>query len=167
MSQKYRLLVFVLVLLIASTGCSQYSFGGPESRVESIDDIHVVRSMRYFDENTEGPEYTVSVVVPDGWVDEFETLNKGNSLAFRYLKDDDDIAGSPIFYLELLSNNQYWEQIGGFPGQFVTVLNTADTYFIYRLPPDAFYSGLQEEDFDAIAALVPEIMSSLIVARVD
>jgi len=164
MSRFYRIFLFGVALL-ALAGCSQYTFGSGQSDVETIEDTTVTRTLQYFDNNDEGPRYNVSLDLPEEWVGQFETRNEGNSLAFRYLVDEDDEQGSPLFYVEALSNAQYWEQIGSYPGQYFNIANTADTYFIYYLPVDAYYSGLNQDEFDALAAIVPDIVESVEVVR--
>lgn len=166
MSLSFRI-ILLGIAIVALVGCNQYSFGSGESSVESVDQSTVVRELQYFDNNTEGPLYEVSLTVPDGWVGEFEILDRGNSLVFRYLKDEDTKTGAPIFYLEALSNAQYWEQIGSYPGQYVNIANTADTYFIYHLPIDPFYSGLDEDEYEELADQVPDVIGSFEAVRVD
>lgn len=172
-TRLFRWMLLALAVL-ALTGCTQYAFGGSKSDVEAVDSVTVVRTLQYLDNNTQGPRYELTFTVPESWVGQFQTLNQGNSLIFRYVDDADDEdldedempSGSPVFFIDALSNAQYWEQIGGYPGQYKMFANAADTYFIYHLPIDSFYSGLSDEDFEALAAEVPAIMQSVEVVRV-
>lgn len=163
MSKRF---IFIIIALLAA-GCTQYTFGGDDNKVEAIDDTVITRELRYLDNNTRGPVYEVVLEVPEEWVGSFETRTRGNSLVFNYFTDDDDETGSPIFFIDALSNAQYWEQIGSFPTQYKNIANTADTYFIYNLPLDDFYSGLPEDEFDDLADAVPAIIESIQVVRRD
>lgn len=165
MFKSVRLLVLIVGLVILA-GCSQYSTGGnPE--FQDVDDTVVVRSLQYLDDNTAGPEYLVSFEVPEEWVGTFETRTRGNSLVFQYVEDEDDTTGSPVFYIDALSNAQYWEQIGSYPGQYTNIKNTADTYFVYHAPRDAYYSGLDEEEFAALYATIPDVVRTFDYLRRD
>jgi hypothetical protein len=97
--------------------------------------------------------------VPADWVGQFETVNEGNTLVFNYITENDRRA--PIFFIEALSRPQYWEQIGSYPGQYTNLVNTFDTYIIYHLPIDAYYSGLPRVEFEALAEDVPDIVASI------
>lgn len=163
MSVRFLLLLLVVAAVLA--GCNQYSLA-TGSEFEAVEDSSVVRSLQYLDDRDAGPEYEITVTLPEDWVGRFETRTRGNSIVFRYLADEDDAeSGTAIFYIDALSNAQYWEQVGGYPGQYTNIVNTADTYFVYHLPIDAYYSGLDEDDFEALAAAVPEIAQSLQVVR--
>lgn len=178
MRTRFLGLTLLALAMLALTGCTQYAFGGNQSEVETIDGTTITRTLQYLDDNTAGPLYELTFTVPDGWVDEFQTLNRGNSLVFRYITEDEDDAdaddddedrepaGSLIFTIDALSNAQYWEQIGSYPGQYKNITNTADTYFIYNLPIDAYYSGLADEEFDELAADVPAVIQSVEWVRV-
>lgn len=166
MSVLKRVLVLMLALLLL-TGCSEYSFGGNKSETATINDRTEVRTLQYLDNSTEGPLYELTFTVPERWVGQFETLNRGNSLLFRYLENDDDENGSPFFYIEALSNAQYWEQIGSYPQQYVNINNTADTYFIHDVPTFAHYSGIPDDEFDSYVAEIDELVNSISIALVE
>ncbi len=165
---KSAFMILILIALFALAGCSEYTFGGPGSEVELIENERVEFELRYLDNNDEGPRYDVALTLPDEWVGSMETLNRGNSVTFRYLDDDqeDDEEGEPLFYIEALSNAQYWEQIGSYPGQFYSFKNTSDTYFIYHFPIDPYYSGLEEAQFDAFVDMLPDVFASAEVNRI-
>lgn len=163
MSFRVRFIILV-VALFTVIGCSEFSPEEPE--VTRLEETSLVRTLQYNDRG-DGPRYDVSLMVPEEWVGDYDTLNRGNSLAFRRLEDADDESGRPVFYIEALSNAQYWEQIGSYPGQYVNIANTADTYFVYYFPIDPYYSGLTEAEFDDLKAQVPEIVRSINIERVE
>lgn len=153
-----KLRVFLLALLalavVALAGCGG-SFLMNETL--SVDSDTVVVQLQYMDGAEVGPLYDVEVVVPSDWVGEFETRNVGNKLYFDYVTD---FGGAEVFYIEALSESQYWEQNGAHPGSFTNIVNRGDTYFIYHLPIDAYYSGLSEDDFLSFSEAVPGIVES-------
>ncbi len=166
-------LVLLGIALIALTlvGCSSRAFGGFPLDVQTVDTSDLVRTIQYLDDENIGPLYTLSLTVPEEWVGVFETTNVGNSIVFEYIIEPEEEDGfetrSPIFYIDALSNSQYWEQIGSYPGQYKNIINTGDTYMIYHLPIDAYYSGLTEEEFEAFAAIVPDIIASVETNRAE
>jgi len=172
MATKY-LSILVGVLLFAISGCGYRAFTEPGLDYEAVDATTITRTLQYFDEQNEGPVYNVSFTVPEAWVGEFETRALGNGISFEFVQaleveedEEPEFRYAPIFTVEALSSPQYWKQVGSYPEQFVNIKFTADTYFIYNLPIDAFYSGLPDDEFDEFAAAVPEIIASFEVERV-
>lgn len=157
MATQYRF-VLLSVLLVALAACAP-NVDPLELEVEPISDQVVVRTIQYIDGLDFGPLYNFSIAVPDDWVGEFETRKEGNTVAFAYVGDGDS---SPVFFVEALSDSQYWEQIGSYPGQFTNIVYTADTYFIYYLPIDSYYSGLDEALFEALSEPVPDIVKTFV-----
>lgn len=164
MAVQFRMFLLGIVMLTL-VGCGSRSFGGFGIDVQPIDDIVVTRSIQYVEYNRVGPAYSVTFTVPESWVGQFQTRARGNTLVFEYTGASE--FGSPIFTVDALSNAQYWEQIGSFPGQYKNLLNTADTYIIYTLPIDSFYSGLPDAQFEEFASAVPTIVTSFDAQRVE
>jgi hypothetical protein len=164
MAIQYRIILLGLVLL-ALVGCRSRAFGNDGLVIEPVTENEVVRSIRYFDEEDTGPEYTISVSLPDSWVGQVETRNEGNSIAFEYLTENRGRV--PVFYIEALSNDQYWEQIGSYPGSYTNIGVTYDTYFITYSPSDSYFSGLSDEDFTALTDEVPLIIATFRAERVE
>ncbi|MBK7894507.1 MAG: hypothetical protein WAS33_08110 [Candidatus Promineifilaceae bacterium] len=117
----------------------------------------VTAQLQFVDGAEVGPMYDVEVVVPADWVGQFETRNVGNKLYFEYATE---AGGAEVFFIEALSMSQYWAQNGSHPGSYTNIVNRGDTYFIYHLPIDAYYSGLSDEDFSIFSAAVPGIVDS-------
>lgn len=157
MSAKSRLalLAGMSLVLLSLIGC-----GGSfiENEISPIVAETVSVQMQYLDGAELGPLYDVEVMVPADWVNQFETRNVGNKLYFTYLADD----GVPaeIFYIEALSVSQYWDQNGPHPGSYTNIVNRGDTFFIYYLPIDSYYSGLDKTQFTVFAEKVPAIVAS-------
>lgn len=157
MSGKFRVFLLVISALVvfALTGCGG-AFIENETMPVSAETVAV--EMQYVDGAEVGPLYNVEVAVPADWVGNFETRNLGNRLYFEYIPD----SGEPteIFFIEALSSSQYWEQNGAHPGSYTNIVNRGDTFFIYYLPIDAYYSGLPEAEFASFAEAVPNIVAS-------
>jgi hypothetical protein len=164
MAARYRMFIVgvVVVLLAACTGVRDIR----ETEVTPIEDTTLVREMAFRDtgigpdtsDGGYGPTYLVSFSVPQAWLGVVEVRNEVNTLVFEVVIDE--FTRAPIFTVEALSEAQYWEQIGSYPGQYDNLKNSADTYFIYNLPIDAYYSGLPEEEFEEFASAVPGIVRS-------
>ena len=77
---------------------------------------------------------------------------------FDYITDSGETA--EIFYVEALSTSQYWQQNGAHPGSYTNIVNRGNTYFIYYLPIDVYYSGLSATEFATFAEAVPGIVAS-------
>jgi hypothetical protein len=150
-------LLALVVLLLA--GCGR-AYGSYEPSVQPIAQAEVTGSMQYQEGLTEGPTYTFSVNVPESWVGAFEVKNNGNTLEFIFDAPD---RKARIFTVTALSERQFWEQVGSYPGQYQDIVFTGDTYFIYSLPVDAFWSGLTQEQYDVVAAEVPAVMTGFAV----
>ncbi|MEZ4591147.1 MAG: hypothetical protein R3D55_08390 [Chloroflexota bacterium] len=153
---KSRIFLMALLALVVMglAGCAG-SFVSNETA--PIDSETVSTQLQYVDGAEVGPLYNVEVAVPADWVGQFETRNVGNKLYFEYVTD---AGGAEIFFIEALSSSQYWEQAGSHPGSYVNIVNRGDTYFVYHLPIDAYYSGLPDEEFLTFSAAVPEIVAS-------
>jgi hypothetical protein len=151
----------LLGVLLAGCGSSAGSFG---LDVELVDETTVARSVRYVEGQEEGPVYQISLTVPEEWVGNFITRNTGNVLYFDYLNEDGHPA--PLFAIEALSFGQFWKQTGPYAGEQVGLRNTVNTHFVYRMPIDAYYSGLPQETFLAISEQVPGIFTTFDVTAV-
>lgn len=160
MTSKLRIVLLGLAALLALAGCSG---GGASVTVDVVESENVSFEMRFTEGANRGPFYTVDLTLPQGWVDTFQIRARDNRLEFEFIRDD--VRRASIFTIEALSRSQYWEQIGSYPEDYVNILFTADTYFIYHLPPDAYYSGLPDDEFAAFAAEVPGIIQSFAAAR--
>jgi hypothetical protein len=156
-SRPFVLLIVLSMMLLLLTGCGR-AFGSYEPIVEAIDDNVVVQPIRYLENLEEGPLYQFTITVPDEWVGQIATRNNGNVVQFDYV--DPRGYQSLLFSIEALSESQYWEQIGSYPGQYTNIVNTDDTYFIYNLPIDPFYSNLTTEEFEVWAAMVPPVIAT-------
>lgn len=148
------LLGLLAVMVIGLAGCGG-SFLGNETA--PIDSETVTAQLQFADGAEVGPLYNVEVMVPADWVGQFETRNVGNKLYFEYATES---GGAEIFFIEALSVDQYWKQSGAHPGSYVNIVNRGDTFFIYHLPIDAYYSGLSEEEFLGFSEAVPGIVDS-------
>lgn len=150
-------LIFVIAALFTAltTGCAGINVANP---VASVDAQTVTAQMQYVDGSEVGPLYNMSVTVPAEWVGTFETRSEGNTLYFDFVTE----SGTPaqIFFIEALSPSQYWNQAGAHPGSYVNIVNRGDTFFIYYLPIDSYYSGLSKEQFTPFAEAVPGIIAS-------
>jgi hypothetical protein len=156
-------LLFLSLAMLALVGCGSRSFGSLSVQTEPIETATITRTLQFIESNRLGPVYRISLTVPDEWVGRSQTRNRGNSLVFEFLNERGRSA--PIFSLDALSNAQYWEQIGNLPGDYNSIINTADTYIVYHLPITAFYSGLPAAQFQALAEAVPGIIQSISVTR--
>lgn len=167
MTLRYRSIFFLLLglALLTLVGCQGRAFGAATAETVPVDEVEVVRSIQYLENREAGPVYEFSLTVPDAWVGQFETTTSGNSIAFEFINES--LRRAPIFFVEALSTEQYWEQIGSYPGDYTNLAATNDTYFIYYLPIDAYYSGLSDEEYAAFAELVPEILQSFEYQRVN
>jgi hypothetical protein len=151
--QLRAVMVGVVFLLLA--GCMG-SFGSFEPETLPVTESTIVLPVRYLDGEKIGPQYHISLTVPDEWVGQFVTNNNGNVVNLDFTETPGGQA--PIFSISALSERQYWEQVGGYPGSYRNVLSTGDTFFVYHLPRDAYHSGLDAEAFNAFAEQVPGIM---------
>ena len=150
-------LIVALLLLLLITGCAG---GFAKNQTTAVSSEIVSATMNYVEGSRLGPPYNVTVRVPSDWVGDFELRNIGNKLYFDYIGGD---GTSQIFFIEALSADQYWRQIGGYPGSYANIVNKGNTYFVYYLPIDAYYSGLSEEDFVTFSEAVPQIVESFMV----
>lgn len=151
---RFLLVAILVAVSLMLTACAE---GLTTRDTTAIDSSSVSATMQYLDKTDAGPAYDVAMEVPSDWVNNFRARNLGNVLYFDYTG-----AGrtSTIFSVEALSMEQYWQQSGGYPGSYVNIVNRGDTYFIYHLPIDAYSTGLTQDEFDAFAAQVPEIIAS-------
>lgn len=159
------ILLSMLVLTLAACGGGAFR----TSETQAIDSQTVTTSMYYIDEQEEGPTYQVTFNVPEDWVGEFEFRNNGNTVVLsRIVKSDNENVAdkrADIFTIFALSDTQYWQQIGSYPGGFPNIKYTQDTYFAYRTPIDPHYAGLPDETYEAFASQVPDIMDTFEVVE--
>lgn len=189
MALRYR--VFLLsVMLLTLVGCGSRAFGGGATGTEAITEVEIVRELQFVEEDgSTGPLYTLTMTVPEGWVGSFETLIEQNKIIFDYIvpdpdeeedeaenvavadtdeADDDELdrrQRAQILRIEALSSEQYWQQIGSYPGDFTNIVFTGDTYFIYYVPKFAYFAGLSEDVFEPLVEGVPSVISSFEAQR--
>lgn len=154
--KQSRFVVLALVLVLLA-GCGR-AFGGFDPQTQPVTSQEVVLPVQYWDGLQPGPLYQVTITLPEDWVGKFATSNNGNQVAFNLSERPDRPA--PIFTISALSERQYWEQIGGYPGSYRSILSTGDTHFIYHLPIDPYYSGLTPDVYSALAGQVPGVITS-------
>lgn len=157
MSNKLRMLLLTVLLAVwvMVTGCAGGFLG---LNVAEIQNTAVVIPMQYLQGPEQGPLYNVTVNVPEEWVGQFQTRNVGNVVYFEYVGQNSEPA--LIFTIDALSDEQYWKQSGSYPGSYQNIINQGDTYFIYHLPIDTYYSGLSETELTALTAVVPDVIAS-------
>lgn len=155
MSGKIRILLTIALLtLLALTGCSA---AVQRATNEEIGSTEIERTLQYVAGQDVGPAYTVTLSVPSDWVGNFRTRTTGSQIHFDY------VAGNrvaPIFSIEALSRNQYWETSGSYPAYYTNLANKFETLFAYHLPIDPYYSGLPADEYAAIAAQVADIVAT-------
>lgn len=157
-------LLSLLTLVLAGCGTAR-TFGDFGLTIENIDSNEVVRTVRYLDGDEAGPDYEVSFMVPDTWVGNFETRMDGNSIAFDFIFEDNRRAS--IFFIDALSEAQYWAQIGSYPGLYENLYSDNNTFFVYHLPDDSYYSGLSADEYERLRAEASNVAVSLEAVRVD
>lgn len=151
---KFRYLCVVILMLAFAAGCANVA-SPPE--VSAVQSAEVTSQLQFHDRLDRGPAYNVTVTVPDSWVGNFEVRNVGNVVYFDYTGGD---RSAEIFSIEALSPAQYWKASGSQPNSHTNLKNLGDTYFVYHLPIDAFYSGLPDAEFDELAAAVANVVVS-------
>lgn len=151
---------FILMAVMAVSVFILTSCGGAyvKNETTAVSAETVAVQLQYVDGAEVGPLYDVEVALPADWVGKFETRNVGNRLYFDYVTDSGEAA--EIFFIEALSTSQYWAQNGSHPGSYTNIVNRGNTYFIYHLPIDAYYSGLSDTEFATFAEAVPSIVAS-------
>lgn len=173
MIAQFRTIFLSLMVLIALAGCGSRIGGSFELAVETIDEGEAVRMLQYRDGKAEGPMYELTFAVPDDLVGQLETRIEGNIIDFDVILDiedtrvEDGFRRAPLFTVFALSNQQYWQQIGSYPGTYINIKNVGDTYFVYSVPPFEFYSGLSEEDYDAFSDDILAIVQSMQIASAE
>lgn len=157
--RQLRLLlsIFLLALLV---GCGTFSV-----EVETLTDTAVSRTVQYFHGQNEGPVYSFTVTVPEDWVEQFETSTTINRVSFNYVGEGN--VSVPVFIVEALAPEQYWEQIGSYPGIYRNISNRNNTYFVYYVPTYFTQSSLSEEAYLELTELVPEIVSTFETEALD
>ncbi|MEO0562502.1 MAG: hypothetical protein AAF125_10325, partial [Chloroflexota bacterium] len=110
---RTKLLLAVLLLVVAA-GCG--TVFTPE--VSTVESTTVTGSLMFFENGgaDQGPLYNVSIEVPETWVGDFQTTVNANRMTFTYVSETG--SATPIFYIEALSDVQYWEQVGSYPGVY-------------------------------------------------
>lgn len=156
-SRLIRLGLLATVLLLLLAGCGR-SFSSLEPVSAPVADTVVAGTLQYLVRLDEGPLYNFTMNVPAEWVGTVNVRNGGNVLYFDYIGDGGPAI--PLFSIEALSEEQLWKQEGGYPAYRSSILNTVDTYFVYHLPIDAYYSGVTEERYAELVAGVPALMTS-------
>lgn len=149
----------LFALILAACG------GGFPPVSEPVDAASVVRMMQYGDSLEQGPQYNVSLELPDDLAGQLVTHNSGNILRFEYINEREKAV--PLFRLEALSEEQYWKQIGGYPGQVRTLRNMGDTFFIASMPIDAFYSGLDADTYKGMVESITDALTTVSIERVN
>ncbi len=91
--------------------------------------------MSYTEGISEGPSYTIGLTLPDEWIDNFVAFDTVNVVYFDYVNEEGQ--RFPIFSIEALSAEQYWQQQGSYPAQRVSLRSTPDTYFVYHVLEEA------------------------------
>lgn len=157
MQRTARVVIALGLMLGLLTGCGR-AFGAFQIVEEPVTQTEVTGPLRFAEGLETGPVYEFSMVVPEEWVSRFVVRNNGNTATFVYMQSPDRPA--PIFTVQALSARQFWEQVGSYPGQYQDLIFTGDTYFIYSLPLDAFYSGLPREEYAALAEQVRAAVTS-------
>ncbi|MEM9953273.1 MAG: hypothetical protein AAF846_16830 [Chloroflexota bacterium] len=160
MLTRTRILVLAITLMMILSACAGGAFGGIGSVTEAIDSQDVVRELQWFERGELGQLYEVSLTVPEDWVDTFQTVNNGAVLTFNRL--DDNGNAFPVFSIHTLSFDQQWEQGGSYPGDYRNIYNDPETmtYFYFHAPAEAFYSRLTSDDYDALLAVVADVMTT-------
>ena len=150
--------VLLVALLLVLTSCGR-AYTVIDPAVTLLDAAMATGQLQYLEDLREGPLYGYTFDVPADWVGSVVLRNEGNRLWFDYIVTEGTPA-SPIFSIMALSRNQFWEQTGGYPGQYGDIVFTGDTYFIYQLPVDAHYSGLSDDAYASLSAQVPEVITT-------
>jgi hypothetical protein len=159
MMKTIRSLSLLTILMLILAGCGT-NLG---SDVISIDGTTVARTIQYLETGgiRPGPVYNMVVDVPEDWVGNFNTRGYGNRIAFEYVASPTN--SIPIFYVEALSDVQFWKQSGSYAGDYYNVANKIDTYFVYFLPLDNSVNGISDEEYNALLSQVPAIMETFAV----
>lgn len=149
-----RTVCAVLILLLMA-GCANLSSSPAQSA--EINSNNVSSTLQYRDQSGQGPLHSVMVTVPDNWVGSFTTRNVGNVVYFDYTGGEHP---AEIFSIEALSPDQYWKASGAQPNSHTNLRNVGDTFFVYHLPIDAYYSGLPEDEFAELSAEALDVVLS-------
>jgi hypothetical protein len=149
------LVLAILVFVLAGCGQSASSFGLEASPITAT---ALTQSMRYIQGLNEGPSYTIGLTLPEDWVDSFVAFDTGNVVYFHYVNEEGQ--RFPIFTIEALSPEQFWQQQGSYPAQRVSLRTMPETYFVYHILEDAFHSGLPKAEFQVLAEQVPDVMTT-------
>lgn len=158
MEKQHRFVILSLVLALMVAGCAGGAFGSFRPDESLVEDTNFTQTMQWFRNGTLGPMYEIALELPEEWVENFTVTTTPSRVEFNFINERGD--ESPIFTIEALNDEQYWSQNGSYPQEYVNVKNTRDTFFIYNVPRIAFYSGLSQEEFESLAMLVPDIMTT-------
>lgn len=158
-----RTLLLAALLLLVSAGCATAYI----QETLPIEDTTITRSLQYFENagTTAGPIYELTLEVPADWIGDFRTKTNANRITFEYIVSDTNHI--PVFYIEALSDVQYWEQIGSYPGDYTNLANMLDTYFVYSFPLDRSITGLTDEEYAALVAQVPGVVATFNAERTE
>lgn len=161
MIAKQASLILSVVAVLVLAGCG----GGFPIVTEPVDSALVVRTMQYGDSIERGPEYSVAIEMPSEWTNQLVTRNSGNILKFNYITETELTV--PFFAIEALSESQYWQQIGSYPGQVHTLRNTGETFFIASVPRDSFYSSLDDATYSGMVDSLTKALGTVSIERVN
>jgi hypothetical protein len=156
MFAKFRFVLLAL-LLVTLVGCSGVA-AGVVDQVEPVDSTNLVRSMQWVNGRATGPVYSVEMTVPESWVDSMVTRTRGNTVAFMYPQANGEMG--IVFEVQALSERQYWQQVGSYPGLWVDIANKVNTYFVYQVPIFAPESGMPAELLDGFREEVSAVVRS-------
>lgn len=157
MSSKTQTIALFIVLFVLAGCVQQNSFARPD--VSPVQGGAISSSLQFYEGLEAGPSYDVSLDLPASWQGDFQTRNTGNALYVEHLGTGQ---GKALFWIEALSPQQYWQSSGGYPNSHTNIVNKGDTYFVYHMPIDSYYTGLSEDEFATFSAVVPDIVSTFV-----
>lgn len=160
-TSRFTVCLIIAALAFTLAGCA----GTNVNAVAPVDNQTFATQLQFIDGIKVGPLYNTTVNVPQEWVGRFRVRSLGNKLYFDYITESGSSA--PIFFIEALSKSQFWQQNGAHPDSYVNIINRGDTFFIYYLPIDVYYSGLPKQEFTALAEAVPGVISSFTAEAAD
>lgn len=157
MFAKSKWIFFLLIVLLFTLSSCVGSV--LQNETTPIADSAVALQMQFLDGSEPGPLYDVSFEVPSDWVGQYQVRNFGNRVTFE--SAGTGTGSEYLLSIEALSPAQYWRQSGSYPGSYVNIVNKGDTYFIYHLPIDSYFTtSLDDEAFEAFSAQVPDVIAS-------
>jgi hypothetical protein len=150
------------ILLVGIVGLLLFACSSTLSKNEreAINSTELNTTLQFFDRFDDGPVYDVSMTLPADWVGEYELRNQGNAIYFDRV--DQFNQQTQVLSIEALSADQYWKMSGSYPNSHTNIVNKGDTYFVYYLPIDSYYTGMSEEEMAAFSASVPALIDSFV-----